>query len=266
MVVAGEPWMIPALSRIWEECFGDSPEYIRFFMERRFPTCQSFVWLEQGEAVGAIYLLPCFLKGEPVIYAYAGGVLPEYRNKGIFSKILESSIEFVKAENAVLVLVPAVGTEQFYWKRGFRPAFSFCLLKCDCEGEILPVVFKNTSAKQYKQLRERAFQGLCYLQWDEKAVEYAIEENQFCGGFAQSIIFDREYLLFGKKIANKLEILETTLDYKVAKQLSATLCHHWNVEQVLFRLPSILDEETQQNGYIFGKQLCQNGWLGLNLL
>ena len=67
--------MIPALSRIWEECFGDSPEYIRFFMERRFPTCQSFVWLEQGEAVGAIYLLPCFLKGEPVIYAYAGGCL-----------------------------------------------------------------------------------------------------------------------------------------------------------------------------------------------
>ncbi len=31
------------------------------FMERRFPTCQSFVWLEQGEPVGVAYLLPCMI-------------------------------------------------------------------------------------------------------------------------------------------------------------------------------------------------------------
>lgn len=33
MTVQGTPQMIPALSRIWEACFGDSPDYIRFFME-----------------------------------------------------------------------------------------------------------------------------------------------------------------------------------------------------------------------------------------
>ena len=100
MVVAGEPWMIPALSRIWEICFGDSPEYIRFFMERRFPTCQSFVWLEQGEPVGVVYLLPSLLQGKQSFYSYAGGVLPEYRNRGIFRKIFHffkmSQISFNK--------------------------------------------------------------------------------------------------------------------------------------------------------------------------
>ena len=74
MIAQGTPQMIPALSRIWETCFGDSPEYIRFFMERRFSSCRCFVWLEGEEPVGAAYLLPCTLGGRPAYYGYAVGV------------------------------------------------------------------------------------------------------------------------------------------------------------------------------------------------
>ena len=82
--------MIPALSRIWEVCFGDSPEYIRFFMERRFSTSLSFVWLEDGEPVGVVYLLPSWLRGERSYYSYAGGVLPEHRGKGYGKAMLRA--------------------------------------------------------------------------------------------------------------------------------------------------------------------------------
>lgn len=82
MTVQGTPQMIPALSRIWEACFGDSPDYIRFFMENRFPACRSFVWLEDAAPVGAAYLLPCALGEHRAYYGYAVGVHPDYRRRG----------------------------------------------------------------------------------------------------------------------------------------------------------------------------------------
>lgn len=82
MTVQGTPQMIPALSRIWEACFGDSPDYIRFFMENRFPACRSFVWLEDAAPVGAAYLLPCALGEHRAYYGYAVGVHPDYRRPG----------------------------------------------------------------------------------------------------------------------------------------------------------------------------------------
>ena len=88
MVVKGEKWMIQDLSRIWEVCFGDSQEYIRLFMERRFFTCEPLVWLEDRQVMGVVYLLPCLIEGRKAYYGYAGGVLPQFRKRGIFENLL----------------------------------------------------------------------------------------------------------------------------------------------------------------------------------
>ena len=266
MVVAGEPWMIPALSRIWEICFGDSPEYIRFFMERRFPTSQSFVWLEQGEPVGVVYLLPSLLQGKQSFYSYAGGVLPEYRNRGIFREIFHFLIEFCKFEGATLTVVPAPGLTNYYREMGYQPVFSYRKLAFKPKNAGRSIELREAEAEQYVCLRDRAFQELNYVQWNLEAVKYALEENRYCGGFAKIITIDQDYLLFGKKEDKVLNILETTLSRKLAEEIVPDLCYHWRVEQVIFRFPAEQSEERVENGGTWGTVPFCNGWMGLELL
>ena len=258
--------MIPALSRIWEECFGDSPEYIRFFMERRFPTCQSFVWLEQGEAVGAIYLLPCYLQQKPAFYAYAGGVMPSYRRRGIFENLLACSKKLCEWNESALILVPAAGTEVYYQKRGFIPKFSYSQFSIKADMPDVGVEFRSVSPSQYERLRNKKFSALPYLQWDKDAIAYALAENEFCGGFAQIVFYEQEYLIFGKKNEKILEIMETTMSLELVKFLSGTLCSHWETEQISLRIPAMLEYKRREYGGMFGSSNFENGWLGLSLI
>lgn len=266
MIVKGTPQMIPALSKIWAACFGDSPEYIRFFMDKRFPTCQCFVWLEEDEPVGAIYLLPCHLKGAPVLYAYAGGVLPQYRKHGFFGALVDRSAQACMECGASLILVPAPGTEEYYRKRGFQNAFSYSVLDLEEKGEAVPAVFRAAQAQEYTNLRNAHFSHRPYLQWDEGAVQYALEENCLCGGFCEIMTLDREYLLFGRRTEDRVEILETTLNLQTVKRTALTLCRRWGVRQVRILLPADDKQQALPSGSVLGKATFSNGWLGLNLL
>lgn len=265
MVVRGEPWMIPALSRIWEACFGDSPEYIRFFMERRFSSSICFVWLEQNEPVGAVYLLPSLLQRKLSFYSYAGGVLPEHRKKGIFWELFHAMMEFCKERNATLTGVPAAGTVEYYKKMGYEAAFSYKQLICKPKGKTKFCTFREAEAEVYAQLRDKAFAELNYVQWDVNSVKYALEENRFCGGFAEIVTIDHDYILFGKKAGHILEVLETTLSPKLAEQIVPDLCYHWDVKQVSFRFPAKPGEKRMENGGIWGPAPFCDGWMGLDL-
>ena len=266
MIVEGTPQMIPALSQIWAACFGDSPDYIRFFMEKRFPTCRCFVWVEHEHPVGAIYLLPCHLKQRPVLYAYAGGVLPQNRKHGGFSALIERSAQACQEIGASLILVPAPGTEEYYQKRGFQTAFSYRTLELDGNGKLIPAVFREAQAEEYARLRDLSFAQLPYLQWGVEAIEYALAENRFCGGFGEIMTLEQDYLLFGRRDGDVLELLESTLDLDTAKQIAPTLCRRWGARQMRIRLPVKDSTEGTPSGSILGQATFSDGWLGLNLL
>ena len=83
---SARPEDIPALSKIWQACFADPPEYIRFFMENRFVPGQTLVLMHHLLPVGALYLLPCRYIGRTeshAWYGYALGILPEFRGFGL---------------------------------------------------------------------------------------------------------------------------------------------------------------------------------------
>lgn len=265
MIVNGEVWMIPALSQIWEVCFGDSPEYIQFFMERKFPSCHTLVWLENGNAVGSVYLLPCSVEGRNAYYGYAGGVLPQYRKKGIFESLLNHAELFCKKRNATFIFVPIEGSEMYYQKRGFESAFFFHEVRYSGKGLCQPYQLRDADAALYLPLRDRAFSEYPYLRWDELAVDYALAENRLCGGFAKILTTDQDDLLFGRKNDSVLEIWETSLSPESAKQIAPFLCNVWDTEEVVFRFPAVPGEDNSPNGGSFGHLKFHNGWMGLSL-
>ena len=259
--------MIPALSRIWEDCFGDSPEYIRFFMENRFPSCQCFAWLDGEEPTGAAYLLPCTLGGRPAYYGYAVGVSPAFRHRGICTEILRAAEELCTQENAVFFVMPRPGVESYYLQRGFLPAFFHRVHRFVPTGTPVPgVEFSRADAETYLLRRDSFFEGPGYVAWDMAAVSYALEEQRLCGGFAHMLCWQgNQYLLFGTKRGGTLFIRETTIPLVTLEQLVPSLCAHYGVSALEAEYPADSIEEGVPRGCCWNVALGVPGWLGFDL-
>lgn len=259
--------MIPALSQIWEACFGDSPEYIRFFMEKRFPSCRCFVWLEGNEPVGAAYLLPCTLGARPAYYGYAIGVHPDFQRRGICAEILRAAEEYCQQERAVFFVLPRPGVEAYYEERGFFPAFFHQVHRFVREGELVPgIKFLQAEAEEYLTLRNAFFQGAGYVSWDVEAVSYALEEQRFCGGFVHTLYWQgKRYLLFAMKQNDTLSVRETTIPLKTIEHLAPTLCSYYGVSELIVESPAASFAEGQSRGCCWNFVLDVPGWLGFDL-
>ena len=267
MTVQGTPQMIPALSRIWEACFGDSPDYIRFFMENRFPACRSFVWLEDAAPVGAAYLLPCALGEHRAYYGYAVGVHPDYRRRGICEQILCAAEAFCAGENAVFFVLPRAGVEDYYLKRGFSPAFFHDF------HEILPrgvpvegLTVSQAEPEESRRLRDQFFRGDGYVAWDTAATAYALQEQRRCGGIAHILSWRGErYFLFGAKQGETLFLRETTMPMERLTEVSRWLCTYYGVTQLAVERPAASLETGTPRGCCWNFSLDVPGWLGFDL-
>ena len=118
------------LSSLWTTVFGDESEYPEFFLNNAVAESEIYAAREDGKIVSAFYLVDCTLisrnnryKGK---YLYAAATLPEYRNKGIMSKMITEVSEELKNNGADFIcLYPAEKSlYEYYEKLGFVSDFS----------------------------------------------------------------------------------------------------------------------------------------------
>lgn len=249
-----------AIAEIWNESFGDDREYIDMYLTNRFETENMLVIHADGRPVSMLSILPALItvNGEKlaVRYVYAVATLPDYRNRGYATRLIEYA--FNKYQEP-LILQPACDELKEYYKGiGFKEMFkqspcwiyNLCTenikhgLKnclCDADNVIEPVQensYKNKtaqlgerkvttiSAKKYKEIRDICFAGEGYVEWDETAIAYAIYENAFCGGDTLMLSDDtgqkNDVLMYRVHDVNevrKLQIIETTLNEDELKKI-----------------------------------------------
>jgi hypothetical protein len=123
------------------------------------------------------------------------------------------------------------------------------------------------SASKYKEIRDRYFENEGYVRWDEKALEYAVAENDFCGG---------KTLLLTKKLSDnnlkeavmmyrienddndrRLRVIETTLEDKELSNVLNELMFILNIEQAfahncggMILLPKAYEQWKGKDGYL----------------
>jgi hypothetical protein len=215
-VVFGNEFDREDIIDIWQQCFGDERDYIEMYMDNRFETENMLVIHEDGRPVSMASFLPVniMIDGEYVSakYVYAVATLPDYRKKGYASKILKYAS---KKYNEPLILQPENDKLVEYYERlGFVEAFkeSPCWIYEICESKSYEVdLGKSISASKYKEIRDKYFENNGYIQWDEAAIDYAIKENEFCGG-KTILIGDNEALMFRVDECNRLWVIEATLE------------------------------------------------------
>lgn len=219
------------IEKIWETCFGDEKEYIRFYMEHRMTEENMLVIHEDGKAVSMASFLPVryLCEGEYVDarYVYAVATLPEYRGRGLAKRILMFAHEHY---GQPLILAPAEESLMHYYETlGFRKAFpdtrawmkdTLAALEWTENVDVTDMI-KPLTTQEYVQIRDEKCAKEGYVRWDENAVRYAMELCEYYGGGAgavESAEGERDILMY-EKDDDTLVILETSLGTRALQEL-----------------------------------------------
>jgi GNAT superfamily N-acetyltransferase len=289
--------MIPELKLIWKESFHDDDAYIDFYYENRFKGENTLVWLENERAVSMLTLMPAFLHEssgrKKVFYIYAVSTLPSYRGKGISSLLLQHANRIT---DGMTILVPATESLfNFYERNGYQPNFSrkvvnlvvheevdrFVSKRANMEGLLKVSEYKEnqndesvfgidieeikpSDASKYKLLRDQAFGGEGYIEWDEPSVAYSIMENTFTGGFTHLI--DGKYIAMSRPFEGTLFIRETTLPSNYLKVYADTMVKRLSCKKIEIYLPSFSELPGRNERFAMSCNLIGNQSSYFNLV
>lgn len=232
---------------LWKTCFGDEYDYIDLYFTHRFTENNMIVFQRSGRIVSMASFLPadicCGNKEETLsaLYVYAVATLPEERKKGYAAGILDYGQDFW---GCTLILQPASPKlAKYYEKLGFFHAFAGWHFE-GCAHEKAPVrnnvghevwsyEFGGISAAEYKTIRDRDLCRKDYVCWNQEAVNYALQENEYCDGYVVKCAFfdGKEYVLLYRIEKDSLIVVETTVPEAFWHSVFSTLCKKHNCRQ-----------------------------------
>lgn len=265
-----DPSMIPALQFLWKQCFADPDAYISLFFARRFVPAQTLTAWVGNTLIGAVYLLEAEVGTRLLWYGYAVGTLPEYRGRGISRRLHETIFDMAAAQQALYAVHPqSADLIAFYKKLGLREGFFYKHVRLAVEParsdrlRMMPV-----SPADYARLRDAAFAGPGFVRWNSMAVAYAMEENEFCGGFCRALTDGTAvWVIFGEVQDHQLFLRETTMPDHIIRLAAPLLAKEFNRTEITLRLPvhSRLDGTIEMSGMVRGEGSPEFGYLNLML-
>lgn len=245
---------IPYLKEIWRLCFGDSKEYIDFFFKNRFDTCIGITALYNGKPIAGMYLMPVTTYEYGVLksgyYAYAIGILPEYRGNGIYAYIQSKLYDYVRDNDKFIILCPANEKLCEYYKSLGYIENAYVSERVYTINENL----KNYGTRElitsdYERLRKSYTEDKNAIIWNNNALRYVLLENKFTSGENLLIDYnDTEIFAVIRKNANSLVITESNAPPETRQALTDFLCTHFNVEKIKWITP----DEGKNNRILYG--------------
>ena len=233
---------LPALCRIWKECFSDNEDYVRFFYRENAGHVTTTVFTVDDRAVSVLHWFDAeFVNGgerQKAKYLYAGGSLPEYRKNGYYGALIEYVCGYARENGLVLFGKPAnQRLIPYYADFGFIPDACFRLVTVEA-GERMPLDVRPLSPEEYNRMRDRAFGAHPHVEWPDRYVGYCVAENAFFGGRTLAVEMDGSvHFLMGAPKENALLITETDLSLSQLTRLSKALCELFGVGVLKAYLP-----------------------------
>lgn len=122
MLIKSESRYIEGLKEIWQRAFGDSDEYISLFFTYAYDNAETFAEFDGEKIVSVLYLLSCEIRvGDKLYkgrYLYAAATMPEYRSRGIMSRLIrEAQSHAEKQALDFIALVPGQESLYDYYRR-----------------------------------------------------------------------------------------------------------------------------------------------------
>ena len=187
-----------SLRKLWKTVFGDSDDFLDSFFRIAFSPDRCKYLEENGEAVCALYWFDCSFEGGKLAYIYAVATHPEYRGKGLASRLITDTHAHLQSLGyAGTVLKPAKGLFPFYERLGYTT--SGYIRRFSAEAGTVTARIQELSAAEYGQLRPVYLpkdaviqEGLTLEFLHTFAKFYASDDAALCVGREEPVIF--EYL------------------------------------------------------------------------
>lgn len=248
MIQYGELKFIPALKRLWKECFADEDSYIDAFFDALYDDRNILLAQENGVLMGASFFLPgrIYYNGDwrEIRYVYALAVDAQFRGRGTAGGLLRAAY---KEYQAPLAAEPADAglADGFYEPLGFIKYFYYKQVQIELQpepqaqydmqaaqlsskaadmqqgGRQASVHFgfhvSAIHAEQYCSMRDQLFCRQGCVSWPMQHTAFAVAQHCAQGGEALCITSKgREDILLYYIEDGKAAVTETTLGQEAA--------------------------------------------------
>lgn len=239
---------IHVLCGIWQACFYDQAEYIRFFYEENFDRIAVYVRTVNDSPVSMLHLLDSEFANGPAHrmakLIYAAGTDPAYRKNGYMSELIRYAASLAKSGGYALFLKPSSEhLAEYYGAFGFTPDAHFRLLTVP-PGDRIPLSLTDLSPEEYNRLRDAAFSTRPYARWEDDHLRWCVAENAFCGGRTVAVEMDGGTRFFmGYPRDGVFLITETDMTPSQLRRAGGTLCGIFGTGALRAYLPDFACDE-----------------------
>lgn len=243
---------ITKIRELWKVSFFDSDEYLDLFFKNRFNPLYTALYCIENEIAGMVHLLPCEVKGVgKAFYWYAVSVSPKHRGKHVFTEMSKEILKTLQNKGYVSVCKPICGLTEAYRKIGLSQAYYAVDVKITGNIKNKGPNTLITEAVADDFLKVDYTEGS--LVWKKKDIEYAISENDFCGGKALKICADhREVYALAIRTDDGWYLDSTNITVDLAEKYKNSICNYLNTDCFYLRNASL----KQNNSFVSG--LCDH--------
>ena len=230
------PEDIPKIIDLWKDSFGDSKEYVEFFIKHRF--CADFTAILDidGEIAGMAHLLPCTVyPNKKAMYLYAVCIRKDFRNRGYFKFLVTNILKETKKLGFINLCVPVEDLAEVYRKFGLEYKYTakdYVFYKNENLNQSIDQNVESASIDDFLNF----FEMNGGVNWDRFAIEYAFLENELTGGKELKINLNgKEYPFF---VINKGEYFLIDyhhLDVDLFKKIAEQVFDLMNCKKIVFR-------------------------------
>lgn len=184
---------------LWHEAFGDSREYIKFFLDSH-EACTCLSYEENGKLCSMLFLIDGTLCGKSAYYLFAAATFKSERGKGCMAKLLEKAKNYaVQNGRAYIVLVPAEPSLfDYYLRFGYKTCF----------------YAKRQGINEEFELDK----SMCFV-WDKAHEEYIKAESEKFG----AAIYEKSGMLFSVYGEKEIKVPVKTADEKYRYGMALSL-------------------------------------------
>ena len=240
------PADIPALTALWQLCFGDPAEAVQEFFAALWDHITVF---QTEDASAMLTAMPVSWQGKPAAYLYAVATHPDHRGKGLCRKLMTFAEEALKEGGcACAILSPAEDSLfRFYEQLGYQTCF-FAEIRKFSTGECAETAVSVT-AEQYGKLRRNRM---------PEGVQYPIELLRMQESFGLFLQIGETGCAAVERHGDGFLVRELLADDPAAA--AAAVCRFCNVPQISCKIPG-------SSPYGMAKSLdgspLTDSWLGL---
>ena len=168
---------------LWQEAFGDSTEYISFFLDN-CPCYETVGYFVDNKIVSMFFMLEGNIDKFRCKYLYAACTSSEFRRQGIMENLIAFAAEhYNKNGYDSIFLAPAnEKLYSYYQKLGFISSFRKQISESTINHPAVPQQTENYSVDQIVEIKLKLLNEIDCFMFDKSTLRYTVEEHLFNGG------------------------------------------------------------------------------------